>query len=99
MLIQTSFQFFCSSILIVYDGDATDEAAAAASVTVKMIDLAHTLNVQGIRDDGYILGLTNLIRILEEILQIPSSTQLYDTCQELLNLPCFSGCHSKIHVS
>ncbi|XP_061428910.1 inositol hexakisphosphate kinase 1-like [Lethenteron reissneri] len=99
---RSSFRFYSSSLLVIYDGtephawaataamtapdsavpspSSSSDAAAAATtpppqVDVRMIDFAHT-TCSGFREDttvhdgpdqGYIFGLQNLIRILEEI--------------------------------
>ncbi|XP_078732735.1 inositol hexakisphosphate kinase 1-like isoform X4 [Lampetra fluviatilis] len=102
---RSSFRFYSSSLLVIYDGTEPHAWAAAAAMTapdsavpspssssslsdaaaaattpppqvdVRMIDFAHT-TCSGFREDttvhdgpdqGYIFGLQNLIRILEEI--------------------------------
>jgi hypothetical protein len=98
---QTSLHFYCSSLLIIYDGSVVDarefpapssrfvksnphpedrikkllplQGASTSScddlVKVKMIDFAHTLPSTGGVDQGYLLGLKNLIACLYQILK------------------------------
>jgi 1D-myo-inositol-tetrakisphosphate 5-kinase/inositol-polyphosphate multikinase len=59
------FKFFCSSLLIIYEGDLTKEPKAK----VRMIDFAHVLELRDEdRDYGYIFGIEKLIHILQELL-------------------------------
>ena len=62
---QRSFQFFQSSILIIYEGDArsTDEAR----VQVRFIDFAHCFRSNDERDDNLLRAIDSLIeRILDQ---------------------------------
>ena len=70
MLIQSRYQFYCSSILIIYEGDLSSTHDFESTVQVKMIDLAHTITVDGLIDSGYIHGLRNLIGYFEQIKRI-----------------------------
>ncbi|XP_053577116.1 inositol hexakisphosphate kinase 1 [Bombina bombina] len=80
---QASYRFYSSSLLIIYDGRDRPRASPVdpqaveppPKVDVRMIDFAHS-TYKGFRDDptvhdgpdkGYVLGLRNLIRILELI--------------------------------
>ncbi|XP_056381204.1 inositol hexakisphosphate kinase 1-like [Hyla sarda] len=78
---QASYRFYSSSLLIIYDGidrpRMADHVAQETppKVDVRMIDFAHS-TYKGFRDDptvhdgpdkGYVLGLHNLISILELI--------------------------------
>ncbi|KAI5757658.1 unnamed protein product [Gulo gulo] len=79
---QSSYRFYSSSLLIIYDGQEPPERTAHGSssgggskVDIRMIDFAHT-TYKGSRDEhtsydgpdpGYIFGLENLIQILQDI--------------------------------
>ncbi|XP_040262815.1 inositol hexakisphosphate kinase 1 [Bufo bufo] len=78
---QASYRFYSSSLLIIYDGidrpRTGDPQEAPPIVDVRMIDFAHS-TYKGFRDDltvhdgpdkGYVLGLRNLLSILELIRQ------------------------------
>lgn len=58
--LQTEFQFFSSSLLILYEGNAGDWSGA--NVSVRMVDFAHTFHLQcGVqRDENYLEGLRSL---------------------------------------
>ena len=69
---QSDLHFYCSSILIIYDGITNDSSRVTEEVDlvqVKMIDFAHTLPspVPSAPDHGYILGLTTLINTLRGV--------------------------------
>eukprot|EP00112_Aurelia_sp_Birch-Aquarium-sp1_P003517 Seg1393.13 transcript_id=Seg1393.13/GoldUCD/mRNA.D3Y31 product="Regulator of nonsense transcripts 3B" protein_id=Seg1393.13/GoldUCD/D3Y31 len=79
---QKRVKFFSSSILIAYDGDATQypdyreamkaEYAENDDVIVRMIDFPHTyidLGDSKSLDDNYSYGLRNLIRMFEELVE------------------------------
>lgn len=91
MASQRRYQFFCSSILIVYDGDVSVAGSIAERVEVKMIDLAHSIVTEGQLDEGYIHGLGNLIRCVELMLGHAASdeatAELLQRCQALSALP------------
>jgi hypothetical protein len=62
---QSLLRFFSSSLLFVYEGEAKEVKA-----TLKMIDFAHVSEIKdGGHDDGYIFGLKNLIKFLEDIVK------------------------------
>ncbi|UYV77028.1 IP6K3 [Cordylochernes scorpioides] len=71
-----SFRFFCSSLLIVYDGlaQASNGLQGSAAAHVRLIDFAHSTHA-GLNtsptyegpDEGLIFGLTNLIALLTSI--------------------------------
>ncbi|XP_030321323.1 inositol hexakisphosphate kinase 3 [Calypte anna] len=82
---QSSYRFYSSSLLIIYEGQEQKENSASldnhlhipkpsypSRVDVRMIDFAHT-TFKGSKceqdgpDQGYIFGLENLIRILQNI--------------------------------
>jgi Inositol polyphosphate kinase len=65
MEVQRFFKFYSSSLLIVYEGDASK----AALVDVRMIDFAHTQQSSGDRDSGYLFGVRYLISVLEAVLE------------------------------
>lgn len=64
---QRHFFFYSSSLLLVYEGALED--VAVPRVDVRMIDFAHTVRSKGRRDDGYVLGIDYLIKILTTILE------------------------------
>lgn len=57
---QTEFRFFSSSILILYEGNAS--SSSDANVSLRMVDFAHTFHVPGglQRDENYLEGLKSL---------------------------------------
>lgn len=67
LLAQDHFYFYSSSLLLVYEGAPND--VAPPRFDVRMIDFAHTVLSNGNRDDGYMLGINYLIRILSSILR------------------------------
>ena len=71
---QTTFHFFASSLLFVYDGEAAlqfeqagDEAELRKSVQLKMIDFAHVWPAEGELDQNYIRGVHSLIKLFCQI--------------------------------
>lgn len=91
---QRTFNFYSSSILLIYEGDDSgagagrvppsppptgnghagvavdDESAPTAPpvhTDVRMIDFAHTQPSRGAMDEGYALGLRNLVFLLETV--------------------------------
>lgn len=63
---QSSFQFFQASVLIIYEGQATD--MRQAGLRVAFIDFAHTFQtVGGARDENLVASLASLISILERV--------------------------------
>jgi len=63
---QSYLRFYSSSLLFLYDGVKT---GGDTKVTLKMIDFAHVFEIKdGGKDDGYLVGLKNLLRILNAIL-------------------------------
>ena len=91
MLVQTRYQFYCSSILIIYEGDTALNEDVKHSVQVKMIDLAHTICVDGLVDTGYIHGLRNLIGYLEQLKEMSkteeNTLEEYNRVVQLINIP------------
>jgi len=59
---QTSMQFYCSSLFMVY-------CRTELTVNVKMIDFAHVFYEPGRKDENYLLGLTSLIRDFKNSIQ------------------------------
>lgn len=64
---QNHFFFYSSSLLLVYEGALN--GVVPTRVDVRMIDFAHTVLSNGSRDDGYLIGINYLIRILSDILK------------------------------
>jgi hypothetical protein len=63
---QSDFRFYSSSLLFLYEGEHNGGDPKAI---VKMIDFAHVHPItDGGKDEGYIIGLKNTIRILESLL-------------------------------
>lgn len=63
---QASFQFFQSSVLILYDGGA--DSVAAAGVRVALVDFAHTFRtLGGARDVNLMESLAAMIAIIEGV--------------------------------
>jgi len=60
-------RFYSTSLLLLYEGSTRDNAAH--KVDMRMIDFAHTFPLRNgeENDDGYLFGLSNLIRILQEL--------------------------------
>ncbi|KAG1677033.1 hypothetical protein FOA52_001202 [Chlamydomonas sp. UWO 241] len=63
--VQTSFQFFQASVLLVYDGDAA--CVEDARVAVHVVDFAYTFQLLEGRDENWIESLESLISILERV--------------------------------
>ena len=69
------YRFYCSSLLLLYDGNTIDHYENAPQIEVKMIDFAQTRvkeepsNHHVGPDRGYILGIKTLIRITDELIQ------------------------------
>eukprot|EP01126_Amoeba_proteus_P013784 TRINITY_DN1590_c0_g1_i17.p1 TRINITY_DN1590_c0_g1~~TRINITY_DN1590_c0_g1_i17.p1 ORF type:complete len:868 (-),score=278.55 TRINITY_DN1590_c0_g1_i17:163-2766(-) len=62
---QTSFSTYSSSLLVVYDG-----ASPVPVVTVKVIDFAHVINLDGnSKDENFLFGLRSNLRIFTEIIE------------------------------
>ncbi|XP_024622062.1 inositol hexakisphosphate kinase 3 [Neophocaena asiaeorientalis asiaeorientalis] len=75
---QSSYRFYSSSLLIIYDGQETlqmPHGSNVVKVDIRMIDFAHTTykgswnehTTYDGPDPGYIFGLENLIQILQDI--------------------------------
>jgi len=61
---QKHLRFYSSSLLFLYEGSSTEPV----KVDVRMIDFAHVHEIHdGGKDDGYITGLTNLIKAFEQL--------------------------------
>jgi len=61
---QKHLRFYSSSLLFIYEGSSTEPV----KVDVRMIDFAHVHEIHdGGKDDGYITGLTNLIKAFEQL--------------------------------
>jgi 1D-myo-inositol-tetrakisphosphate 5-kinase/inositol-polyphosphate multikinase len=61
----TTYLFIGTSLLLLYDGKLEPEATEK-QVDVKVIDYAH-IDKTGRRDEGYIFGLKNLIKVFEAV--------------------------------
>ena len=67
---QGRFRFYGSSLLLIYDGGETEGAPAICDV--RMIDFAHVWPIPphewpNARDEGYLMGLKTLLRLLEAV--------------------------------
>ena len=62
-----SCRFYSTSLLLLYEGAANKDSSD--DVDLRMIDFAHTFlkTDDEENDDGYVFGLTNLVKLLEEI--------------------------------
>eukprot|EP01120_Amphizonella_sp_Union-15-10_P010269 TRINITY_DN408_c0_g2_i1.p1 TRINITY_DN408_c0_g2~~TRINITY_DN408_c0_g2_i1.p1 ORF type:complete len:456 (-),score=109.09 TRINITY_DN408_c0_g2_i1:31-1266(-) len=59
----THLRFYSSSILFLYDGDKSNP-----EVRLKMIDFAHVFEIKDSgKDEGYLIGLNNLIKFMKQI--------------------------------
>lgn len=68
MLTQTTYRFYSSSLLLVYDGDP-EQAAANPRITLAMIDMAHVYawRDDAVADNGYVAALQHLRNALVNI--------------------------------
>ena len=64
---QRHFKFYSSSVLLIYEGAHTDEAPVRADI--RMIDFAHTQWNEHQGDQGYLMGIDTLLRLLSEIVE------------------------------
>ena len=65
---QRSFQFYQSSVLLMYDGAAPD--ISQAGVRVALVDFAHTFRtLAGAHDDNLLKALGSLIGIVEGVVE------------------------------
>ncbi|MCO5600722.1 hypothetical protein L7F22_054837 [Adiantum nelumboides] len=67
--VQTSYHFFSSSILLMYESDCTTQDGSQENMcsTVKLVDFAHVLIGQEAVDENFLQGLDTLMDILLEI--------------------------------
>jgi len=71
---QKYFRFVSSSLLFMFEGEPTNKSDLQPQV--KMIDFANTLPIDPAEgrneiDEGYVMGLENIIKVLNEIKEIP----------------------------
>jgi len=71
---QTTFHFFASSLLFVYDAAAAnnfnetkDVQSLRKSVSLKMIDFAHVWKADGETDQNYVKGVESLIELFQKV--------------------------------
>ncbi|CAB3405880.1 unnamed protein product [Caenorhabditis bovis] len=64
---QRSFMFFASSLLFVYETSPD----LPINLRIVMIDFSHAFASNGSRDEGYLFGIKNLFRFLNEIQKSP----------------------------
>lgn len=68
---QTSFHFFASSLLFVYDAEAVqnniDTEELSNLVNLKMIDFAHVWPAEGEIDNNYLRGVNSLIQLFSSV--------------------------------
>jgi hypothetical protein len=71
---QKSLRFYSSSILLIYEGDETEESGAILGLPhcdIRMVDFANVYDYHdGELDSGYILGLRSTLQILKDILHM-----------------------------
>ena len=69
---QNTFHFYCSSILVAYDGLKLQDdfhGCPESAVDVRIIDFAHTIcDENSTNDEGYLYGLRSLIKHLQGVL-------------------------------
>lgn len=63
---QKDFCFYSSSVLVIYEGIADN--AAAAAVSVRLVDFAHTFPSGGKRDMNFLAGTRALMEALTNVL-------------------------------
>jgi len=67
------FRYYSSSLLFLYDGASTSKNTVEPKVRVTMIDFAHTYCNESKAlengDDGYVFGLNNLKKLLENLIK------------------------------
>ncbi len=63
---QRDFQFYSSSVLMIYEGDAA--SAADANVSIRLVDFAHSFPSQGAKDLNFLRGLLALTSTLSSVL-------------------------------
>jgi len=76
------FRYYSSSLLFLYDGASTSKNSVEPKVNVTMIDFAHTYfdeskaleNADS--DDGYVFGLKNLKKLLENLIKNEPSKKM-----------------------
>ena len=70
---QYVFNFYSSSVLIVYDSEKRNDEFDDISVRIKMIDFTHVVvkskNLTNEIDNNYIEGLDNLISHIKKLLR------------------------------
>lgn len=64
---QSDFLFYSSSVLILYEGDAT--CVEDSNVRVRLVDFAHTFTSDGKRDENFVGGLSSLMDWLEDVVR------------------------------
>eukprot|EP00092_Neocalanus_flemingeri_P006501 GFUD01007008.1.p1 GENE.GFUD01007008.1~~GFUD01007008.1.p1 ORF type:complete len:302 (+),score=107.35 GFUD01007008.1:133-1038(+) len=72
---QTTFHFFASSLLFVYDAEAAKEFKETKDLTIlrktislKMIDFAHVWKAEGKTDENYMKGVQSLIDLFKNVM-------------------------------
>jgi hypothetical protein len=74
---QRKYKIFASSALIAYDAKAVKlfldgkikSSTLSKSVSVRIIDFAHVFHSGGERDDNFIFGLENILKLFENCLR------------------------------
>lgn len=64
---QTIFHFYSCSVLIVYEKEPILKGETPCA-TVKLVDFAHVLEVEGVIDHNFLGGLCSLIKFISDIL-------------------------------
>jgi 1D-myo-inositol-tetrakisphosphate 5-kinase/inositol-polyphosphate multikinase len=69
---QRLFLFIAASLFLSYDADLVASRPGPAEwdpskVVLKMIDFAHVFPADGVKDDNFIFGLSNLIAIFRRV--------------------------------
>jgi hypothetical protein len=65
---QSDLRFYSSSLLFVCDG--IEEKEKQPQISLRMIDFAHVFPIKdGGKDDCYLIGLRNLIKIMQNLIE------------------------------
>ena len=74
---QTSYTFYSSSVLIIYDS-SDDSVGTEENVVVKLIDFAHTFELSAEKkkiDDNFADGLKNFVQLLTHLYTTDGDTK------------------------
>mmetsp|Transcript_7397 Transcript_7397/g.18991 ORF Transcript_7397/g.18991 Transcript_7397/m.18991 type:complete len:101 (-) Transcript_7397:155-457(-) len=63
---QEDYCFYGCSVLLTYEGTA--KTAEDAKVSVRLIDFAHSFDGQGKKDENFLGGLRNVMKMMREVI-------------------------------